>query len=179
MVVGVGSFVDSSCIWFVSFHISYEHTVYLCSCDTQMKSAGIIPVIYEDDENGVVKTRILMLRVGSYWDFPKGQVEDGETELAAAIRECYEETRIKDLLIWQDKFYETEKYSKKKKVSRYYIAVTGTKKVELPISEELGKPEHEEYRWVTEEETKGLSLHSRIAKVVKWAFETIGKVRSS
>ena len=140
-----------------------------------MKSAGIIPVIYEEDE----KVRVLMLRAGSYWDFPKGQMEEGEIELAAAIRECYEETRIKDLLVWQDKFYETEKYGKKNKIARYYIAVTGTKKIELPISEELGKPEHEEYRWVTEEETKGLNLHPRITKVVKWAFETIGNMRSS
>lgn len=29
-----------------------------------------------------------------YWDFPKGKMEDGETELAAAIRETKEESNI-------------------------------------------------------------------------------------
>ena len=40
--------------------------------------------------------RYLLLDYGSYWDFPKGHVEKGETDLQAALRELREETDVVD-----------------------------------------------------------------------------------
>lgn len=38
--------------------------------------------------------RFLLLDYGRHWDFPKGHVDQGETDLQAAIRELREETGI-------------------------------------------------------------------------------------
>ena len=39
----------------------------------------------------------LLLDYGRYWDYPKGHVEKGEDDLAAALRELKEETGIDDV----------------------------------------------------------------------------------
>jgi bis(5'-nucleosidyl)-tetraphosphatase len=38
----------------------------------------------------------LLLDYGRHWDYPKGHIEDGETPMAAALRELNEETGITD-----------------------------------------------------------------------------------
>lgn len=54
------------------------------------RSAGIL--LYHDDDAGV--RRFLLLDYGSHWDYPKGHVEPGEDDPAAARRELQEETGI-------------------------------------------------------------------------------------
>ena len=55
-------------------------------------SAGIILVNNISDHNS---EEILLLRhTAGHWDFPKGNIEQGETELDSAIRELMEETGI-------------------------------------------------------------------------------------
>jgi len=44
--------------------------------------------------------------------------------------------------------------------------------IELPVSKELGRPEHHEYRWVTFDEAEDL-LAPRLAIVLDWARRTI------
>ena len=58
-------------------------------------SAGFI-VFYI--ENG--KVYYLLLKHSSYWGFPKGKIEENETELESAKRELFEETSIKDIEIF-------------------------------------------------------------------------------
>ena len=83
-----------------------------------------------------------MLRAYRNWDFPKGVLEPGEEPLAAARREVREETLINDLqFTWGEEYRETAPYSNNK-VARYYVAVTHTEHVTLPVSPELGRPEH-------------------------------------
>jgi 8-oxo-dGTP pyrophosphatase MutT (NUDIX family) len=41
--------------------------------------------------------QFLLLDYGRYWDYPKGHVEKGEDDLAAAVRELKEETGIDDI----------------------------------------------------------------------------------
>src|SRR3979490_1939930 len=115
----------------------------------------------------------LMLRAYRNWDFPKGVVEPAEEPLAAAIREVQEETLIDELQFnWGEVYRETAPYSHKK-VARYYIAQTSTEAVTLPVRPELGRPEHNERRWVTFEQ--GLALRSpRIDPIMRWAGEAIG-----
>lgn len=115
----------------------------------------------------------LVLRAYRNWDFPKGMVEPGEDPLAAARREVREETLIEDLEFnWGEVYRETEPYGNRK-VARYYLAATRTERISLPVSPELGRPEHNEWRWVDVD--TALSLVSpRIQRIVRWAAETMG-----
>jgi bis(5'-nucleosidyl)-tetraphosphatase len=131
-------------------------------------SAGVV-VVREVPEGW----SFLLLRAFTHWDFPKGMVEPGEQPLAAAIREVKEESLIEDLqFTWGDAYTETGPYSRGK-VARYYIARTHTGEVTLPISQELGRPEHNEYRWV--DYWAALNLVSpRVTPVLKWAAGKMG-----
>ncbi|BAO43601.1 bis(5'-nucleosyl)-tetraphosphatase [Thiolapillus brandeum] len=115
----------------------------------------------------------LLLRAWNYWDFPKGEVEGGEAPLDAAIREVKEETGIGGLnFAWGDVFIETPPYrsGRRWKTARYYLAATDEKSVNLPVSEALGRPEHDEYRWVRPAQARML-LGKRLQPVLDWALE--------
>ncbi|MGB4336629.1 MAG: NUDIX domain-containing protein [Chromatiaceae bacterium] len=112
--------------------------------------------------------RYLLLRCFGYWDFPKGEVEPGEDLLATARREVLEEAGLADLIFrWGEAFIETPPYSRGK-VARYYLAESPTGEVYLPISPELGVPEHQEFRWVRFDEALAL-VNGRIRAVLEWA----------
>jgi len=114
----------------------------------------------------------LMLRAYRNWDFPKGLVENGEDPFDAARREVTEETLIRDLqFLWGESFVETAPYSRNK-VARYYLGETEEVEIELPVSKELGRPEHHEYRWVSADEAEEL-LPPRLGIVLDWARRTI------
>jgi 8-oxo-dGTP pyrophosphatase MutT (NUDIX family) len=126
-------------------------------------------VVFRRSERGV---RLLLLRAYQNWDFPKGMVEPGESELDAARREVEEETGLADLdYPFGDEYKETVPYAGNK-VARYYVAETDVEKIELPVSPEVGRPEHHEYRWVSFDEAEDL-LPPRLAIVLDWAKKTI------
>lgn len=131
-------------------------------------SAGVVIVRRFDDQY-----RYLLLRAGNYWDFSKGMVEPGEDPLAAAIREVEEETTLTNLNFrWGHAFTETEPYGKNDKIARYYLAESAKGDVFLPVTEELGKPEHDEFRWLEYDDARGLLL-PRVLAVLKWARKII------
>jgi bis(5'-nucleosidyl)-tetraphosphatase len=112
--------------------------------------------------------RCLVLRAYRNWDFPKGLVEPDEEPRAAAQREVWEETSLGDLRFhWDDQYKETLPYAGRK-VARYYIAESAHDKVLLPVAAELGRPEHDEFRWVTFDEAEDV-LPPRLAIVLEWA----------
>lgn len=117
----------------------------------------------------------LILRAYRNWDFPKGMVEPGEDPLAAARREVREETLLEDLEFnWGEVYRETEPYGNRK-IARYYLAATRTEKISLPVNQELGRPEHNEWRWVDLD--AALSLVSpRTQRIVRWAAEIMGVI---
>lgn len=130
-------------------------------------SAGIIPA-----RRTAAGWRLLVLRAFRNWDFPKGLVEAGESPLAAALREAKEETGITDLkLAFGEGYRETAPYAKGK-IARYYLAATGQERATLPVSEELGRPEHHEWRWVSFDEAARL-LPPRLAPILAWAREAL------
>lgn len=136
-------------------------------------SAGIIPVRAKEKD-----FEFLLLRCFKYWDFPKGEVDEGEIPLTCALRELQEETSIENIeLKWGESFYETEVYSKGK-TARYYLGqVIGQPTVTLLPNPENGMIEHHEYRWVSYEQ--GLQLtNPRIQKVFEWAIEKLKKGKS-
>lgn len=126
-------------------------------------------VVFRRSDRGI---RLLVLRAYQNWDFPKGLIEPGEDALAAARREVLEETGLAELAFpFGDEFKETLPYSGNK-VARYYLAETDAEKIELPVSPELGRPEHHEYRWISFDEAEDL-LPPRLAVVLEWAKKTI------
>jgi len=136
----------------------------------QRLSAGVVVL-----RRGSVDWSFLMLRAYRNWDFPKGMVESGEDPLAAARREVREETLIQDLAFnWGEVYRETGPYANRK-IARYYVAETRTEKVSLPVNPELGRPEHNEWRWVDVDTALSLAS-SRLQPIVRWAAETVGLV---
>ncbi|MBW2997162.1 NUDIX domain-containing protein [Candidatus Woesearchaeota archaeon] len=67
------------------------------------KSCGCI--VFRDEEYLLIKHRE---KDGGHWDFPKGHVEEGESEEETALRETYEETGLKVEII--DGFKESISY---------------------------------------------------------------------
>jgi len=135
----------------------------------QLKERAAGAVVLRRTDRGV---RLLVLRAYRNWDFPKGMVEPGESELDAARREVAEETGLADLdFPFGDVHCETLPYALGK-VARYYLAETEQQAIELPVSPELGRPEHHEWRWVSFDEAEEL-LPPRLARVLDWARATV------
>ena len=117
------------------------------------QSAGIILL----DIREMTEARVLCLRAFNNWDFPKGRLDAGETHIQAAIRELQEETgyNLSDIEFVQTLFDlpETVTYGsgKRAKTATYFYAVLSNLEKDpiLPVSPELGKPEHDEWRWVS------------------------------
>jgi len=127
------------------------------------RAAGI--VVLRRDPAG---WRVLLLRAFRNWDFPKGLIEAGEEPLAAALREAREETGLADLEFpWGHAFRETEPYAGGK-IARFYVAETHAEQIELPVSPELGRPEHHEWRWVSFDEARE-KLAPRLRLIADWA----------
>lgn len=133
----------------------------------QPRAAGV--VVFRRTARGPY---FLVLRAYNNWDFPKGMVEAGEDQFACAKRELREETGLSGVEFpFGDEFKETLPYSANK-IARYYLGETEEVEIELPVSKELGRPEHHEYRWVTFDEAEDL-LPPRLSIVLDWAKRTL------
>lgn len=130
-------------------------------------SAGVVVVRFVDGA-----ARFLLLRAYRNWDFPKGEVEPGETPLLAACREVREETGLDGLEFrWGEVYRETPPYGRGK-VARYYLAESRQGSPYLPISPALGRPEHHEFRWAEADQAATL-LPERLQPVLEWAAERV------
>lgn len=90
---------------------------------TTEKSCGAV-IFNEEDKVLIVKHN------AGHWDFPKGHMEEGETEIQTAIREVKEETNI-EIEILEEYKYESH-YSPKKDVEKtvvFFLAKNKSKKV--------------------------------------------------
>ena len=90
-------------------------------------------------------TEILLIKhIGSgHWSFPKGHVEEGETELETAMREIKEETGIDVML--DPTFRELVTYSPKKDTQKVVVYFIAKAKPGSPVPQEN---EVAEVRWV-------------------------------
>ncbi len=108
-----------------------------------------------------------------YWDFPKGHIEEGETELETAKREVREETGISDLNFIEG-FKESIKYffqhqgKKIFKVVVFYLAETKEKEVRISF-------EHKGFKWVSFEEALSLLSFKNNKEVLKKANEFLSR----
>lgn len=134
---------------------------------TVIRSAGVVIA-----RRSAGDWRLLVLRAGQHWDFPKGLVEDGESAMDAARREAAEGTGIQDLSFdAAESHKETIAYGTGE-IARYYLAVTTAIEVTLPIVHELGRPAYDEWRWVGFHEAEDY-LPPRLAAVLDWARDTL------
>jgi len=112
--------------------------------------------------------QVLLLRAYRNWDFPKGLLAPGETPLQAALRETREESGLKHLeFAWGTESKDTALYGDRK-VASYFLARAGQDQVSLPVNPELGRPEHDEFRWATFAEARML-LSPRLQPILEWA----------
>lgn len=131
------------------------------------RSAGLVVLRRERGE-----WRCLVLRAYRNWDFPKGMPEPGEDLLHTALRETTEETGLTELkLAWGEDFRETAPYGRGK-IARFYLASSEHGDVHLPISPELGRPEHHAFLWATLDEARGL-MAARFWPILAWASDIV------
>lgn len=115
------------------------------------KSAGAIIFRKENNENYYLFLNYSAIGNAkkTYWGFPKGGIEKGESELEAAKREIKEETGL-DKINFIEGFKEREKYFfkfKEKNILKFvtfYLAETETQEIHL-------SSEHNGYIWLTYE----------------------------
>lgn len=112
---------------------------------TLIQSAGVV-VMDQATQS------VLCMRVYQLWDFPKGLIDSGESHIQGALRELEEETTLAEediTLVGLHAPTITHGKGSKTKQATYFMAFRKSEKEPfLPVSAELGKPEHDEYRWV-------------------------------
>ena len=134
---------------------------------TVVRSAGVVIARRRSGD-----WRVLVLRAAGHWDFPKGLLEEGEGAHDAARREATEGTGISDLSFDSGESHkETIAYGTGE-IARYYLAITTTDEVKLPIVHELGRPAYDEWRWVTFTEAEDV-LPPRLTAVLAWVRGTL------
>ena len=110
---------------------------------------------------------------GGHWDFPKGHVEQNETEIETALRELEEETGISKVKII-DNFRHSISYTfsrKSESISKeviFFLASTVETKVIL-------SHEHIDYAWLDFEEALVKLTYGNARKVLKKAIIYIRK----
>jgi 8-oxo-dGTP pyrophosphatase MutT (NUDIX family) len=134
----------------------------------QVISAGVIPARRTPEG-----WKLLILRAYRNWDFPKGRMDPGEEPFTAAKREAAEEAALTDLEFPFGEIYRDTAPYAGGKIARYYVAVTKQERITLPVSEELGRPEHHEGRWVSLAEAERL-LPPRLQPILIWVREALG-----
>ena len=135
-------------------------------------SAGI--VVYRKQESGI--EYLILHYAQGHWDFPKGNIEKGESPEETAKREIKEETSIKNIKLTPE-FKQIIKYfykrypqkSKKQetgktifKIVTFYLAEAKTKKVKISW-------EHKGFKWLPYQEALEQLAFKNAKEVLKKA----------
>ncbi len=134
------------------------------------KSCGAIVFRDGRSPNGDMQRYVLMIKQSarSNFSFPKGHVEEGESETETAIREVFEETSVKINI--SEGFRRCVYYSPRpgaKKEVVYFVARTDA----CGIRPQEG--EITEVGWVNVEDAPSLLAHSNDKRVLSMALEYI------
>ena len=130
------------------------------------RSAGFIIV---KKQNG--SWRVLGLRVWGKIDIPKGHLEEDESDLDAALRECQEEAGItitKENMAWGNVFYISERPHKDVVI---FLAMTD-QDPEIRPNPETKQFEHDGYHWLTWDQIKQRSYPYLISSF-NWAQSVV------
>ncbi|MDG6901745.1 MAG: NUDIX domain-containing protein [Nitrososphaerota archaeon] len=135
------------------------------------RSAGAVVV----NENGG-RRYVLLLNAGK-WDFPKGNMEKGETELQTVLREVAEETGIRDLKLARgfrrvvEYFYRREGKNVHKRV--VYL-LGGTSQESITISHE-----HQGFGWFTYQEALKKASYENSKSILREAEKFLNDAKQS
>ncbi len=137
------------------------------------RSAGAI-IVYRSDS--LLEYLILHYPAG-HWDFPKGNVEKGESDLDAAIREISEETGLTNLN-FVNSFRKTIQYYYKrgdqlvKKSVTFYLAEAKSKDVKLSF-------EHKGYIWLPIDDALAKVTYQNAKDVLKEAHRFLTQINQA
>ena len=135
------------------------------------KSAGAILFIKEKEP-----LYLLLHYESGHWDFPKGHVEAGETDLDTVRREVKEEAGITNIGILQNfkekihYFYKVNNELMSKDVV-FYLAKTNTKDVKLSF-------EHIGFAWVSYEKAMEKLTYKNAKDILQKAHEFLKSNKS-
>jgi len=130
------------------------------------RSAGV--VVYRQGDDGA--RRYLLLDYGRFWDYPKGHVERGEDDEAAALRELAEETGITDAQLAPgfakeiSYFFRGKTGSLIRKEVVFFVARTSRQRVKL-------SDEHEGSAWLPYEQARQRLTYANAKQVLSEAEE--------
>jgi len=132
-------------------------------------------VVFRRTERGA---RLLLLRAYKNWDFPKGMIEPGETELDAAKRETAEETGLTDLAVRQpvDSIEWHFRFRGKliHKVCHFFLMETAQATTSPQQTEGITA-----CRWLPFEEAYGLVSYANARDVLRRAHEMVSTSASA
>jgi len=134
-------------------------------------------------ENGENKFLLLKYR-SSHWDFPKGHVDEGETEDETMKREVWEETGIKEINTYpgfrRSIFYTYKPKGKEKEGKKeiysiikrvvYYVCETSEKDIIL-------SDEHRGYVWLEFDSAFSRVTHENGKKILLKAHHFLNKIK--
>ncbi|MBO3839609.1 MAG: NUDIX domain-containing protein [Thermoproteota archaeon] len=141
----------------------------MSSIRVKEKSAGFIVFTREDD-----CLKYLFLKIGGRLDFPKGNIEENEDELSAALRELKEESGIEKIRVLP---------GFRKVLNYYYKRSDGalvSKTLILFLGEALDKNvslswEHESFEWLSLSEALSRIKYAGYKEILKEAEEFVNK----
>ncbi|MBD3842680.1 MAG: NUDIX domain-containing protein [Campylobacterales bacterium] len=133
------------------------------------KSCGVI--IYQDKPD----TRYLIVKskANGHWGFPKGHIEEDETEIDAARREVKEETGL-DVEIHEDFKLSMEYMISDTAIRKEVTLFLGTP---TSTSVTLQESEISMFKWATFTETLKLFVYENQKQILKQAHELISLIR--
>lgn len=123
--------------------------------------------------HGNVELLLIKNVSGGHWSFPKGHVENGETEEETALREIKEETGI-DVVIHSD-FRQVITYAPKKDISKdvIYFLARATTYDYIPQEEEISK-----IKWVEINHANSILSYDNDRQLVTKAKNVIKEIVS-
>lgn len=133
------------------------------------RSAGVALFLPESPR------KYLLLDYGRHWDFPKGHVKKGESDLQAAIRELREETGIDNAQILPNFAHEIHYFFRREKslVSKIVIFYLGeSSQTQIRISDE-----HVGWQFLEYEAALAKLTYANAKQVLRLAEEHLSRPR--
>lgn len=129
-------------------------------------------VVIRKDRSGL--SVLLIKDIYGFWTWPKGHIEEGETDSQAAAREIIEETGLDKVEVLDELGEEKYKFIRgkegvSKKVKIFLVHATGKKDLSIQKSEVL------EARWCDPEEAIGKVGYENADRYIRKALELFRK----